>query len=219
MTDKLVRWFAAICVATIITQFVVLGYLASRGTLSGQTVTKMVALANGIDITGNRLEEILRRDQQAEQPDFAEILEARQREGLDMDVQRRSLVALKDDISADWAETKVERDRLDERLQSLDKQQKETLDVKQQEGVKEVIRTLQNLEAAQAKDQILRMYDDQRIDEVVRIIQGMPGDKRKDILGEFVTAEEADKLYEILSLIGAGSKTSAATNAGGRPPE
>ncbi len=218
MMDKMLRWFAAICVATIITQFVVLGYLATRGTLNGQTVTKMVALANGIDISGDRLEAILKRDQQAEQPDFEEILEARKRAGLDMDLQRRSLIALKDDISADWAETKVERDRLDERLQSFDKQEKATLELKQQEGVKQVIRTLQTLDAAQAKDQLLRIYDDKRIDEVVSIIQGMPTDKRKDILGEFVTADEADKLHEILSRIGSGGQPAAPADVSNEQP-
>ncbi len=215
MTDKLIRWFAAFCVATIIFQFVLFGYLATRGTLNGPTVTKVVALANGIDITGDRLEEILRRDQQQEQPDFDEILEARKLEGLDMDMQRRSLVALKDDIGAEWAATKDERERLDERLQSFDKKEKETLALAQQEGVKQVQRTLQTLDAAQAKDQLLRIYDDKRIDEVVNIIQAMPTDKRKDILAEFATPEEADKLQEILSRISNGGQATA--NAGSNP--
>jgi flagellar motility protein MotE (MotC chaperone) len=210
MTDKIFRWFAAFCVATILFQLVLLSYLATRGTLNGPTVTKVVALANGIDITGNRLEEILRRDQHLEQPDFDEILEARKLEGLDMDMQRRSLLALKDDITGEWAETKQERERLDERLQSFDKKEKDTLALAQQEGVKQVQRTLQTLDAAQAKDQLLKIYDDERIDEVVNIIQAMPTDKRKDILGEFVTPEEADKLHEILSLIGSGGQTTTA---------
>lgn len=217
MTDKLIRWFAAFSVATIIFQLTILGYLATRGTLNGPTVTKVVALANGIDISGDRLEAILRRDQQQEQPDFDEILEARKLEGLDLDMQRRSLGALKDDISLEWSATKQERERLDERLQSFDKKEQETLALAQQEGVKQVQRTLQTLDPAQAKDQLLRIYDDKRIDEVVNIIQAMPADKQKDILGEFVTPEEADKLHEILSRIGGGGQTTDAKNASSNP--
>ena len=217
MTDKLIRWFAAFCVATMIFQFVLLGYLVTRGTLNGPTVTKVVALANGIDITGDRLEDILRRNQHQEQPDFDEILESRKLEGLDMDMQRRSLVALKDDIGSEWAMTQQERQRLDDRLASFDKKEKETLALAQQEGVKQVQRTLQTLDAVQAKDQLLRIYDDKRIDEVVNIIQAMPTDKRKDILGEFVTPEEADKLHEILSRIGSGGKPMEAENAETNP--
>ena len=70
-------------------------------------------------------------------------------------------------------------------------------------------RTLQTLDAAQAKEQLLIMYDDERIDDVVTIIQAMSSDKRKDILAEFVEGENPEKLAEILRRISEGIPTTA----------
>ncbi len=209
MSEKLMRWFAVFCVGTVITQMILFGYFLARGTLTGETLTKVIALANGIDITGNRLQQILQRGQDREQPDFFEILDARKSDGLDFDMRQRSMEVMRDEVTSLLAELKVERDRFDERREAFDKRLEEIRQGAQEEGVKQVQRTLQTLDAAQAKDQLLRIYDDERIDEVVNIIQAMPTEKRKDILGEFVTPEEADKLHEIFRRIGDGIPSAA----------
>ncbi len=82
----------------------------------------------------------------------------------------------------------------------------------QKEGLQDVQRTLQSLDAAQAKEQLLIMYDDERIDDVVTIVQAMSTDKRKDILAEFVNKDEATKLAEILRRISEGMPTSSLIN-------
>ncbi len=51
------------------------------------------------------------------------------------------------------------------------------------------------------------MYEDDRIDDVVSIIQAMSTDKRKDILAEFVSKEENEKLADILRRISEGMPT------------
>jgi hypothetical protein len=53
----------------------------------------------------------------------------------------------------------------------------------------------------------MKIYDADRIDDVVNIIQGIPIDKRKEILAEFTTPDEAEKLHEILLRIGDGLPT------------
>lgn len=216
--SKLLRWFGAICVATVITQLILFGYFGSRGTLNTDSVTKIIALVNGIDITGNRLQQILDRERQVEQPDFNEILESRKLAGLDMDMRIRSMEWLRNENASMLGSLKEETQRFDERRDAFDKRLEEIQEGVQQEGVKQVQRTLQSLAADQAKDQLLRMYDDERIDDVVNIIQAMPTDKRKDILGEFVTPEEADKLHEILRRIGDATPTTTLIDqAGGNP--
>jgi hypothetical protein len=56
----------------------------------------------------------------------------------------------------------------------------------------------------QAKDQILKMLDepstvaDDPMQDVVTVLKSMADDKRKKLLGEFKTPEEADRLAEIL---------------------
>jgi hypothetical protein len=73
--------------------------------------------------------------------------------------------------------------------------------------MRDVQRMIQSLDADQAKQHLLIMYEDERIDDVVTIVQAMPTEKRKDILAAFVTKDEADKLAEILRRIGAGMPT------------
>nr|WP_236620964.1 hypothetical protein [Rhodopirellula sallentina] len=201
------RTIAMVCVATCLTQLILLGYFVVQGTLDATSATKVLALVNGIDISGNRLRQIMREGEDREQPDFDEILEARQRQSLDIDMRLRSQREFKDELSVMLASLRSERERFDERRESFDRRLEEIRQGAQEEGLREVQRTLQALEAEQSKELLLRMFDDKRIDDVVNIIQAMPIDKRKDILAEFVSVEEQDKLHEILRRIGDGMPT------------
>ena len=204
MLSKLTSGFAAFCVATVLTQVILLGFFLVRGSLNSDTATKMIALLNGIDISGNRLQLMLQNSQDREQPDFDEILDARRLKSYDMDMRLRSERLFRDELSTMQAELKDERDRLDERQASFRRELKEIERGAKETGLLEVQRTLQSLEAAQAKDQLLIMYEDERIDDVVTIVQAMSTENRKDILAEFVSKEDSDKLAEILRRIGDG---------------
>ena len=217
MISKLLNAFAAFCTATVITQIIMLGYFLSQGTVTADTLTKVVALLNGIDISGDRLQQVMRASEDREQPDFDEILEARKMESLDMDLRLRSQNEFRGELSTMLADLRIERDRFDERRKSFDQRLAELKKGAQEEGLRDLQRILQSLDAGQAKQQLLTMYDDERIDDVVNIIQAMSTDKRKDILAEFVTADETKKLAEILRRIGEGTPTTSLINqaAGG----
>src|SRR6056297_212925 len=207
MKAKLAKAFAAFCVGTVLTQAILLAYVLLQGNFNSATVTKIVALINGIDITGNRLQQILHQGEDREQPNFDEILEARKLDSYDMEVRLQSQQAFRDELSKMLAELKVERDRLDQRLGSFRRELEEIRQGAEEKGLQDVQRTLQSLDAAQAKEQLLIMYDDERIDDVVTIIQAMSTDARKDILAEFVDKDEKDKLAEILRRIAEGFPT------------
>ncbi len=207
MISKLSQAFAAFCIATVLTQLILFGYFLTRGVVNKETMTKVVGLLNGIDISGDRLQQIIQQSEDREQPDFDEILEARKMKSYDMDMRLRSQKEFRDDLSTMLAELRDERDHFDERLTSFRRELEEIRQGAQSEGLQEVQRTLQSLDAAQAKEQLLIMYEDKRIDDVVTIVQAMSSEKRKDILAEFVTKEESDKLSDILRRIGEGMPT------------
>ncbi|MEM7316946.1 MAG: hypothetical protein AAF497_27765, partial [Planctomycetota bacterium] len=121
MISKLFAAFAAFCVATVITQMILFTYFLTRGTLNSDTLTQCIALMNGIDITGNRLQQVLRQSEDREQPDFDEILEARKMESLDMDMRLRSQNEFRDELTTMLAELRSERDRFDERRKAFDR--------------------------------------------------------------------------------------------------
>ncbi|MGV3483617.1 MAG: hypothetical protein ACO1RT_04265 [Planctomycetaceae bacterium] len=203
----LLRVLGAFCIGTVITQLIMLGYFAVRGTLNAETTTKVVALLNGIDITGERLVRIMNKTTSNEQPDFDEILAARTMASLDMDLRLRSQKTFDDELNRQVNELREERTRFDQRREAFDRKLDEVRRGAQEEGLKEVQRTLQAIAADQAKDQLMKIYDDERIDDVVNIIQGIPIDKRKEILAEFTTPDEAEKLHVILQRIGDGLPT------------
>ena len=209
MISKLTSTLAAFCVATALTQVILTGDFASRGGLTAETASKLLALMNGIDITGNRLQQILRDSADGEQPAFDEILEARKMQSYDMDMRLRSQQEFRDQISTMLAELREERDRFDDRLASFRRELQELRTGAQKEGLQDVQRTLQSLDPVQAKEQLMIMYDDERIEDVVTIVQAMSTEKRKDILAEFVSRDEADKLAEILRRISEGMPTSS----------
>ncbi len=209
MMAMMLRMFGAFCIGTVITQFIMLGYFAWRGTLSADTTTKVVALLNGIDITGERLVRIMNKADASEQPDFEEILADRAMKSFDMDLRLRSQKTFDDELTKMVTDLRENTARFDQRREAFERKQEEYRQGTQDAGMKEVQRTLLALAPDQAKDQLMRIYEDQRIDEVVSIIQGMPLDKRKDILAEFTTADEAEKLNEILRRISEGLRTTS----------
>ena len=66
---------------------------------------------------------------------------------------------------------------------------------------KELQRTIEAMRPEQAKAQLLKMLDDEAMDDVVTIVKSMPVDKRKKIIAEFKEGTDADRLYEILKNI------------------
>lgn len=205
----MIRLFAAFCVGTILTQLIMLGYFATRGTLSGDTVTKVVALANGIDITGERLRQVLQKSEQKEQPDFEEVLRQRMLAGTEMELRLRSQQAYENELTRLLEELKAAEARFDLRRDAFDRKLEDVQRNAQDAGIKELQRTLQSLPVEQAKVQLLKFYDAGQIDDVVNIIQGIPLDIRKEIMAEFVEPAEAEKLHDLLRRIGEGQPLSS----------
>lgn len=205
--SKLMTAFGAFCVGTVITQMILGGYMIGSGRADTDTLTKIVALLNGIDISGKRLQTIMQQGEDREQPDFEEILEARKLDGLDLEVRLQSQQAFRDELSTMLAELKNKTERFEARYVAFNGELQEIREGVQEKGLQDVQRTIQSLDAVQAKDQLLIMYDDERIDDVVTIIQAMPTEKRKDILAEFTGAKEPEKLAEILRRIADGQPT------------
>lgn len=205
----MIRLFAAFCVGTFLTQLIMFGYFATRGTLNGDTVTKVVALVNGIDITGEKLRQVLSKSEQHEQPNFEEVLRQRTLAGTEMELRLRSQQAYENELTRMLEDLKASEARFDLRREAFERKLEDVQRDAQDAGIKELQRTLQSLPVDQAKVQLLKFYDAGQIDDVVNIIQGIPLDIRKDIMAEFVQPEEAEKLHDVLRRIGDGQPLSS----------
>jgi uncharacterized coiled-coil protein SlyX len=207
--SKILRGLAAFCVATVLTQVILLSYFLIRGTLNRNSAIQLIALVNGIDVSGMRLQEIYQEGENYEQPSYAEILAQRKMASLDMDIRLRSQQEYRDELSIMLADLRTDQDRFSDRLLAFRNELKELSDEAQDNGLQDVQRTLQSLDPEQAKEQLLIMYDDKRIDDVVTILQAMSTDARKDILAEFTTPADVEILADVLRRISEGMPVSS----------
>jgi hypothetical protein len=193
---------SAVCVATVISAALGLGYLRQQGKLGEKTLLKLIAVVNGIETTPapaprNELDD----GSGSEEASLEHV--ARQRALKSRDIELREQ-ALSDNLSivrTEYAKLIDEKDRY-ERIKTAFRAQ---LDEERQ-GVlatnREVVRgILENMKPKQGKEQILRMVKDGEMADVIKILSLMPSAKRAKIVGEFKTEQESETLAEILKQI------------------
>lgn len=201
MIARVFSWF---CVATVLTQVLIAGVLAVRGSLTPDNATKIVGLMNGIDISGDRVAAKITEAKQRPVPSYEETLEERARMGLQMDMRRRSLENYHNQLLVIQERLRLEQSRFDTRKDAFYRKLDELAEGGQDEAILTRQKTLEALPPAISKDQMIRMIDDGDLNGVVAIVKAMSADKRKKVLREFVSPEEANKLQEILQRMGEG---------------
>jgi hypothetical protein len=194
----LIRLFAAFCVATVLAEVIILGLCAFRGNLSKSTAMQAVALLNGIDITGQRLEKILTSTREAPTPTAQEVAKERASQDLNLDMRERSLRLFKDQLDAKEAQLKLDIVGFENRVKSFYGKLDELAKGQDDQGLKKVQRTLEAASPEQAKVQLLKMIEDNQLKDVVAIINGMQPSKTKKIIEEFATPSEQEKFFQIL---------------------
>ena len=205
----LIRLFSAFCVATIVAQIIILALVALRGNLHGETLTRAIALVNGIDISGVQIRKAFQDARTAPVPTYDEVLAARAQQNLNLEMRERSLQRFMQQVEGMQATLKKEQADFDRRKDAfygvLDEMSK-----KGKEGnLGEIQRILEALSPDQAKTQIIKMLDANQMADVVAIIKGMSLDKRKKILGEFTSEKEVTQLHDVLNQLRLGEPTAS----------
>ncbi len=203
------KLFVAFCVATILAQAIILAMVGISGNLNQETLFRGVALLNGIDISGERLQSMLESYRSEPIPTYEEVREERAKRNLDLQMREESVSRMRRDVDEKYAALTASEASFDKRLtefyEMLDREKANLLS----QSLQEVKRTLEAIAPDQAKDQLLKLYKQGQREDVVAILKGMPMDKRRKIVGEFVGPEEADQLNEILRMILEGEPTAS----------
>jgi hypothetical protein len=162
---------------------------------------------------------IAEREAQAEDPAYDDVLRVRALRTLDQSLREQAIDDGLADLRLLQRDLMEERRRYDLLKSSFDAELEKLLNVAQQSAIVEVQQTLETIKPKQAKDHLARMLpagfvdgnfadmtdeDRQAVIDVVAIMKAMPLDKRKKILAEFESEEEAAMLAEILRLIRIG---------------
>lgn len=200
----MMRLFVAFCVATILAQGIVLVMSAARGNLKSDTFVKGIALLNGIDISGERLQKVLDNYKQVPVPEYEDVVNERAQMSRDLELREELIKRMEKNVTEKLDQLKTTKAALDRRVDEfyavIDKKNAEVLT----EGMQEAKRILEAIAPDQAKIQLLKLYEKDQKDEVLAIFKAMPTDKAKKILGEFAGEAENEQFNEIVLRMLAG---------------
>jgi hypothetical protein len=201
--------FVAFALGTTISLIVLVAMLFWKGALTDDRLLGMIAALQGIQpLRATSADES--NTVAAEQPSLDQIMQSRLRASLDLDLRESAIDKSLGDLRTVESQIKTERERLDLWKLDFDQRLAKLETAATDAALLEVQRALEVMSPKQAKDQILKMLDepgaaeDDPMQDVVTVLKSMADDKRKKLLGEFKTPEEAEKLAEILREIRLG---------------
>ena len=191
------------CVATVLAEAGAIGALWYRGHLRTAQIYDVLAAAYGLDsATAKAL--AATRDEREIQVAYNDILERRSLASLDLDLRESALDNATTELFNQQSRLDGDRQRYTTLLDEFDRRLAELRAGATNQALADVQQTLESMRPEQAKEQIVLMLADNRIDDVVTLLKSMTRDLRKKILAEFQPAEK-DKLYEILKKVLSGS--------------
>ncbi len=197
--------FTYFCIATVIALATAVAALASKGALDQARLYRVLAAMHGIDVVTMQ-QQLMAQDEEAnnEQPSYEARLEQQTLQSLDQDLRNEAISNALVDMKTIQTELETETARFEELKQAYAAKLQQFADEEQANSLKELQRTLEAIKPAQAKEQILKMVQDDAMDDVVTILKSMAIDKRKKIIAEFKLGPDTDVLYDILKNIGQG---------------
>ena len=196
------------CFATLLAQSIGLAMLWHKGYLTRDRVYNVLASLYDIDVIQLR-DRIVAEAESEDQEDSGidSRLDEHLRRSLDLDLRDmaiekgfRDLRNLELALKIEHSQFVEVRDKYDEKLVSL-------LNESRDAALLKLRQTLETMQPLQAKDQLLRMFEDGAVNDVVKLLIDMPSEKQKKILAEFQSDEESQQLEEILKRIRLGEPT------------
>jgi hypothetical protein len=201
MIRKFVDLFVWFCVATLLAQLAVLTIAAAKGNLNNKMLTRMLAALNGIDIQGDRLQEVLVKSKGAPVPTYEDVLDAKVKSSLELDSRQEALERLQRQLTERERTLRQEITRFESSRKEFEQELDRIKKTAQSENLTEIQKILENLAPEQAKEQVLLMLKNNQKKDVVLILKALPPDKQKKLLAEFTNPPDQQQLSEVLQEI------------------
>lgn len=198
MLGLLLPLIGYVCVASVISAALGYGYLRKSGKLNDETLFRVVALVQGVDLEEIVKESEVQGDQvPAEEPSFDQQQRHMQTASLHFDAKQKQLAVSLVNFDYQLKQLNAAIDNY-ARLKAevadyLDEQGKLVL----QEAMQDVREQLELLSPKQAKPILLKYITDNRIDDVIMLLGSMKSRNREAILKTFTDDEDKEMLYRI----------------------
>lgn len=185
-----------LCVGTCIAEGILLGWAFAKGKLTREKLIQMLVVYHGIERKAEpKPTEPVPPLQ--EQVSLEEIAQQRAVHLRNIELREQMLRTLREQLQAQQRQLAEEKRRYEKQREQFEAKLATLQQQAQNEGLSQTAAILQRLKPAQAKEQILRMIQENQMDQVVLILSEMQESKRAKILNEFRTPEEMAQLSEL----------------------
>lgn len=201
--SALIRWtlplVAYLCVGTVISAAIGYGYLRRSGRLDDDTMFRVMALLQGVDLEALKEEgKKTEGEVPPEEPSFADQQRQVQGASLRFDAKQKQLADSLVDFDYQLRQVSEATQRYAQLRTVVERFLEEQRDKFANEGLAKVREQLEALiPKKQAKPILINMIEDGRVEEVILILGSMKPQIRKEILRTFDTPTDVEILYRI----------------------
>jgi ATP-dependent Lon protease len=215
LLDILLSLIAYLCVATVITLSLGLGYLWHNDQLTNEKLYRMVALMQDVDLQQIAAAQNKSKDEvPSEEPSLAQVMRRQQVQDRNFEVKLLALQRGKNEYEHAFGQLKEERDRYDRLARDWQSKLNTEEKTANQQNVAKVVSQLEQVSPEVGKASILRWIDEGKMDDAIALMSKMSENKMKNILRTFETPMELDKLHEIQNrILGGGANGSTLEKA------
>ena len=197
--DLVLGLIAYLCVATVITLALILGYLWHNDQLNSEKVFRIVALLQDVDLQQLAASQQKKSGDEVppEEPSLNEVTHRQQVQDRNYEVKLLALKSGKQNYEKAYRDLCEQQSRYDRMVADtktrLEKEQKLT----SQENVAKVVSQLEQVKPDVAKDSLMKWVEEERMDDAILLMSRMSENKLAKILKAFQTEKELSKLHEI----------------------
>jgi 3-methyladenine DNA glycosylase AlkC len=196
--DLVLGFIAYLCVATVITAALLIGYFWHTDQLNSEKVFRMVALLQDVDLHQLAADQKKSSDEvPPEEPSLNEVVHRQQVQDRNYEVKLLALKSGKQEYDESFRKLKEKIDRYDQMVASTEDRLKQQQDKTKQQNVAKVVSQLEQVKPDVGKDLLMKWLDEDHMDEAILLMNRMSENKLKNILKTFQTDKELSKLHEI----------------------
>lgn len=198
LIDMLFGLIAYLCVATVITLALIVGYLWHSDQLTNEKVFRLMAVMQDVDMQKMAATEKKSPDEvPPAEPSINEVMQHQQISDRNLEVKQLALDRGKQEYSALYQQLVEKTDRYDQLARSWQARLKQEQELKTQQNTAKVVGQLEQVTPEVAKDQLMLFIEEGKMDDAILLMSRMSEGKLSKILKTFQQDKELAKLHEI----------------------
>ena len=202
--------FAYFCVATVLAQAGGLMYAWSQNKINGDKVFRMLAVAHDVDLTAEKANrQTVNPATDNEEMSYEQQSQMKAIVSKNLDLKQQALEKGIENLAFDRNKVQEDWDHYERIKNDFLAKWGQLSGSNQEAGQTQVRLVWEKMKKGQAKDHIMKMHREGRVNDVVILLEGMPNDKRAKIIKDFEKEEEKEVLFEIMDLIQRGDPANA----------